>query len=114
VHPNGGEAFHTNEQCTVSVTSEKAGDALIYLVLDAGRYEFKLPGLNASFDPRTDSLFVFTIPDSFADIFYNTQKHALDTTWIPGVSDSCEILIRDYNASAGYEDRSDNYFRIIP
>jgi len=113
VRPNGGELFRTGDPCTVQVTADRSSSARISLLLRGGDDEFMLPGLTASVDPLADSMFYFTIPDTFYRYDYNSGTGGYDTVAVSPVSDSCAIRLEDYNATAGYADLSDGFFRII-
>jgi hypothetical protein len=103
VSPNGGEIFHGNETCTVKVSSARPGNAILFLLLDNGRYNVML-STEHSFNPQKDSLFIFVIPDTFD--MYGTK--------VSSVSDSCIIRIEDYSTPTQYYDESDGYFQIVP
>lgn len=103
ISPNGGEQFHIGEPCTVKVSSMQPGNAILFLLLDSGRYNVML-STDRSFDPQKDSMIIFAIPDSF-DIY----------GWkVPSVSAECLIRIEDYSNSTQYYDESDGYFQIAP
>lgn len=103
ISPNGGELFHSNDLCTVKVSSVRPGNAMLYLLLDNGHFNVLL-STSRSFDPQNDSTFTFVIPDTF-DVY--GQK-------VSSVSDKCKIKIKDYNNGAHYFDESDGYFQIVP
>jgi hypothetical protein len=103
ISPNGGELFHSNEPCTVKVSSVRPGNAVLSLLLDGGLYDVLL-STEHSIDPQRDSTFVFVIPDSF-DLY--GEK-------VLSVSDRCKIRIEDYSNSTQYWDESDSFFQIAP
>lgn len=112
VYPNGGETFSVGEVCSVKVTAESSGRALLRISLHAGQYEFFPPGITGEIDPLVDTLSTFVIPPYFVDEVYNTETNQLDTVHISTVSDSCLMIIQDYDPTSGYVDYSDGYFRI--
>jgi hypothetical protein len=103
ISPNGGELFHINEPCTVKVSSVRPGSAVLFLLLDGGRYLILLTTTHSFNTPR-DSMFVFIIPEIFDN--YGRDVYS--------VSDECTIRIEDYSNRAKYYDESDSYFRIAP
>jgi len=102
ISPNGGELFHVNEPCTVKVSSVRSGNAILYLLLNNGQFNVLLSA--SSFNPQSDSTFIFVIPDTFN--IYGTK--------VSSVSDKCLIKIEDYNNRTRYFDESDGYFQIAP
>jgi hypothetical protein len=107
IRPNGGEQFSVGQACTVTVTSRRDANAGIRLKIDKGKYSIVLPGMTASINPRSDSTFIFTIPDSFTIVQGGGQ-----TIKVPSVSDSCSICVLDYTPSTGFFDCSDSFFSI--
>ena len=111
--PNGGETFHVGEQCTVRVTSRFSGSTQINVVM--GRYSFSPPpfDVSAAYLPGnyTVDTMVFTIPDTFVFVSFNTTTQQTDTTKIPSATDSCLMKISSYEHPQ-YFDYSDCYFRI--
>jgi hypothetical protein len=103
ISPNGGELFHTNEPCTVKVSSVRPGNAILFLLLDGGLYDVLL-STSHSFNPQKDSTFIFIIPNLF-DIY------GLE---VSSASDKCKIRIEDYSNRARYYDESDSCFQIAP
>jgi hypothetical protein len=98
--------------CSVKVTAESSGRALLKISLHAGQYEFFPPGFAGEIDPLVDTLLTFVIPPCFVDEVYNTETNQLDTVHISTVSDSCLMIIQDYDPTSRYVDCSDGYFRI--
>jgi hypothetical protein len=109
VSPNGGEQFFVGQACTVTVTSQHDANAGIRLKLHNGKYSIPVPGMTLSINPHVDSMFIFTIPDSFSI----DQGGGL-TFRVSSVSDSCRICVLDYIISTGFQDCSDNFFSIKP
>jgi hypothetical protein len=103
ISPNGGELFHINESCTVKISSVRPGNAVLFLLLDRGRYRILLTTTHG-INPQKDSTFSFVIPEVFDN--YGQNVHA--------VSDGCKIRIEDYYNRAKYYDESDGYFGIAP
>ncbi len=112
VRPNGGEVFYTGEICSVTVTSEVGANASATIYFGPGAlYHFPLPESETSFDPKTDSLQVFTIPEYFLEDRWVDSLEDFVADTISLVSDSCVIQIVDYD-NAGYSDFGDCYFAI--
>jgi hypothetical protein len=109
IRPNGGEQFSVGQACTVTVTSRRDANAGIRLKLEKGKYSLLLPGMTTSINPRVDSTFIFTIPDSFTIVQGGGQ-----IVKVSSVSDSCSICVLDYTPSTGFHDCSDNLFSIKP
>jgi len=109
IRPNGGEQFSVGQACTVTVTSRRDANAGIRLKLEKGKYSLLLPGMTTSINPRVDSTFIFTIPDSFTIVQGGGQ-----IVKVSSVSDSCSICVLDYTPSTGFHDCSDNFFSIKP
>lgn len=109
VSPNGGEVFEVGQACSVQVTSKRAGNAMLLIVI--GRHSFSIPGLDHSLVTPADSLVVFTMPDSFAMVEYDPIEQQNVTRSYASVTDSCLVRILDYQEE-NYTDYSDCYFAI--
>ncbi len=105
VSPNGGEIFSVGEQCTVKVTSETDGNAVVELVF--GLNVFTLPDFPMAVNPRADSVFTFEMPDTFYE-----EISATETLATSPVGDSVLVRIHDYAGSDAYVDYSDCYFSV--
>jgi len=103
ISPNGGEVFYVGQQCTVKVTSVYQSNADLQILIGP-RMAFGVPGLTSGMSTPSDSIVVFTMPDSLAyaiggvNVNYST------------VSDSCLIEVRTYEGH--YPEYSDCYFSI--
>ncbi len=102
VYPNGGETFIVGQQCTVKVTANKNGNAMLNISYNNGLNWDLLPGLNRSINPVIDSLIIFTIPDS---VVVSRGKR------ISTVSDKCWLQLIDYG-NPKFMDLSDSSFSI--
>jgi hypothetical protein len=101
VRPNGGETYAVGEQCTVQVSASRPGSDVLYLSVDDGKSFATLPGFTTAINPFSDTIAVFTIPDSIE------SGAGQEST----ISDKCLIEIRDYGNS-NYYDISDSTFSI--
>jgi hypothetical protein len=113
ISPNGGETFHAGQQCTVIASSRLSGSAQIYVLI--GRYKLTPPGFDVyakymAGNGAVDTA-IFTVPDTFFIIGYNSVTQQNDTTRLSSSTDSCSIEIDNY-AHPQYRDFSDCCFRI--
>jgi hypothetical protein len=113
ISPNGGETFHAGQLCTVMATSRLSGLAKIYVLI--GRYKLTPPGFDVyakymAGNGAVDTA-VFTVPDTFFIIDYNSTTQRNDTTKVCSTTDSCSIEIENYSHPQ-YTDYSDCCFRI--
>jgi hypothetical protein len=110
ITPNGGETFKVGGTMRVLVTGAGAvgtSNIRFYRISRAGSDYADLPGLppSASFDPRKECEFTFTIPESLSAGSGAGTKFSL-------VSDSLRISILHYSLGADYFDYSDSLFRV--
>lgn len=112
VSPNGAETFMIGEICTVVVSASLDGNATLAIEVQGGRYSTSLPGVTGSFNPMQEALFTFSILDSFYTEVFNSGTGEVEEIRVSFVSDSCRIVIQDYNLANQYQDESDDYFHI--
>jgi hypothetical protein len=113
ISPNGNETFHGGQECKVIATCKISGSAKIYIVF--GRYKLTPPGFDVFAKYMTGNgaidTAIFTVPDTFFIIDFNSTTQQNDTVRVCSSTDSCSIEIENYSHPQ-YNDYSDCCFRI--
>ncbi len=84
IRPVGNETFYPGQRCTIQVASEEEGNA--ELLIRYGKNYFRIEDKRA-INPKKDSIFLFTIPDSLK---------TLTGTYIKPDSIQCKICLEHY------------------
>ena len=109
IYPNGGEVFAIGQQCTVKVTAEYSGNAVLEIAI--GKMMYKPDDFNQSMKLPGDSCLVFMVPESLSTRVYDPEKKKNVTVSISSITDSSLLKLTDY-ADLRYYDYTDCSFII--